>query len=705
MERPSPKLPELRQDLRLIRGQPDERGRDRWLIYDPLAHRYHEIDRSGYLLLRHWLAGQPFEALAGAAGAELGRQIEVREISDFVLKLDQAGLLVTPLGGWRAAHQHQQAAKQGLLTRALHNYLFFRIPLIRPDRFLVKTLPIARVFGSRPFLIVFAILSCIGLLLASRQWDALVSTAMSSLTLEGAASYGAALVLVKICHEFGHAYTARHYGTRVPTMGVAFMVLTPMLYTDVSDAWSLASRRARIHIASAGILVELAIASLATLAWALLPEGPLRTSAYFLAVVSWVMSLTINISPLTRFDGYYILSDYWGIANLQTRGFALFRWKLRNVLFGLGARCPEDWAPARIRAVLVYAVVTAIYRLVLFTGIAITVYYMAFKILGIFLFLVEIIWFVLLPIWSELRLWWRMRGVLARHSRTYVTAGAFAAALIAGLIPWKTGIEVPAVLETVAAEHVTVPFPARVAHIHARSGAALKVGDPIVTLESPTLNQQIELETVRLAQVEGQLARIAGDATDREQRNVLEERRTALRNKLAGLAKQRALLEVKAGMDGVLVDMPSDLHVSRWVAMGESLGIIADRGQYHLRGYVPEPNVERIAKGAHGRFYPDELMVPSMPVTVEGIAPGAVTTLPLQELSATSGGPILVHEDRTQGSIPVIPQFPITMKLEGTGQGALPVVRGIVQIDGEGESYLARFAKRAAAVLIRELSF
>ena len=43
--------------------------------------------------------------------------------------------------------------------------------------------------------------------------------------------------------------------------------------------------------------------------------------------------------------------------------------------------------------------------LVLFLGIAAMVYALFFKALGLFLFAVEIVWFVLKPLWSEIEAW------------------------------------------------------------------------------------------------------------------------------------------------------------------------------------------------------------------------------------------------------------------------------------------------------------
>lgn len=57
-------------------------------------------------------------------------------------------------------------------------------------------------------------------------------------------AYSATLVFAKFIHELGHAYMAK---SRLPGAkhGVAFIVMFPLFYTDVSDAWRLKDHKAR----------------------------------------------------------------------------------------------------------------------------------------------------------------------------------------------------------------------------------------------------------------------------------------------------------------------------------------------------------------------------------------------------------------------------------------------------------------------------
>ena len=58
----------------------------------------------------------------------------------------------------------------------------------------------------------------------------------------------AALVLGKLVHESGHAFAAKRLGCRVPSMGVAFVLLWPLAWTDTTQAWRLPDRRSRVRV-------------------------------------------------------------------------------------------------------------------------------------------------------------------------------------------------------------------------------------------------------------------------------------------------------------------------------------------------------------------------------------------------------------------------------------------------------------------------
>ena len=104
---------------------------------------------------------------------------------------------------------------------------------------------------------------------------------------------------------------------RITTMGVAFLVLFPVFYTDATDARNLASRHKRLALTAAGVIAELTIAGLATIGWAFSNPGHLQSICFVLASLNWVSSLLISANLAMRFDGYYRASDLLGVQNLE----------------------------------------------------------------------------------------------------------------------------------------------------------------------------------------------------------------------------------------------------------------------------------------------------------------------------------------------------------------------------------------------------
>ncbi len=240
-------LPELRQELRLESGAPGPSGQPTWLIVDPLQHRYIQVDDASYELLSYWQPGATFEALLEAMASEFGRSVQTEDLAAFVKFLEDNHLTAEPASdGWKWYAAAADRAKHSWFMWLIHNYLFIKIPVFKPEAALRRYLPFVQFFYTRSFFLMIAAIGAAGLYLVSRQFDVFWSTFQHFFSIEGAVTYAVALVVVKSAHELGHAFTAVRYGCRVPSMGVCFLVMFPVLYTDVTDAWRLKSRKERL---------------------------------------------------------------------------------------------------------------------------------------------------------------------------------------------------------------------------------------------------------------------------------------------------------------------------------------------------------------------------------------------------------------------------------------------------------------------------
>lgn len=695
-------LPPLRQELTLHTGPLDEQGAPTWLLHDPPADRFHRFGWIGFEILSRWELGSA-AAVAASVNAETTLEIGTDEVEEVVEFLEHHHLLE---GAGRAeglARAHA-AGRRHWSHKLLHNYLFFRIPLIRPQPLLDRVAPRLGWAFSTGFWWLVAAAALVGLYLVGRQWDAFVATFTAFGDWSGWAALLAAILFAKLLHESGHAVAAHRYGCRVPTMGIAFLVLWPVLYTDTGEAWKLASRRKRLVVGAAGVLTELALAAFATLAWSFLPEGPLRAAAFFLATTTWVMTLAVNLNPFMRFDGYFLLSDRLGVENLHERSFAMGRWWLRELLFGLGEAPPEPMPARRRRQLIALAVGTWLYRFFLFLGIALLVYALFFKLLGIVLMVVELAWFIGRPVAREVAHWWRTRGALRWNRHSLVTALLAGSGLAALFIPWSSTFEAPALWGAGRYQQLYAPSAARVVEMR-EVGASVGEGALTARLENPDLEHRIEQARRRVAALRWQLERQSLEGRLLEQGAVVERRLEEALGRLQADLDERARLHLAAPFAGRLAEVNEMARVGGWVAADEPLAYLVEEGSDRVEALVEESRLGRLVAGGAARFIPEALERPVIHCRVGAVDRDNLTELERPYLASTYGGAVAVRAD-ADGRL-VLEESLYRVQLEAcdaTGD-APAVVRGTAHLEARPESLVQRVYRSVAAVLVRESGF
>lgn len=701
-------LPELRQDLKLLGADRDRRGVRHWRLYDPLLHRFHILGFKHLAMLQAWQGAETAETVVARAWMRHSELVSAEDVQEFAGFLVQQGLAFPcEPNAWRRTLSHVQENRGRLLSRLLHNYLFLRVPLADPQRLLVSTVWLVRPLGSRAFALLMLALTVVALLLVLREWDQFRASVSQLTSSSGALGILLAIPVVKLLHELGHGYVAVHHGCRVNAIGVAFILGAPLFYVDVTDSWRLKSRNARLAIDAAGICVDLAIAVLATLAWVILPDGVARSIAFGLATVGWTASLLINLNPFMKFDGYYLLADVLELPNLQTRSLELARWRMRELLFAIGLPPPEDAERGLRRGMVLFGVAIMLYRVVLFTGIALAVYAFFFKLLGLFLFAVEIAYFILLPVWREVREWYTMRTLILRSTRTWITAGCVVGLLSLGIMPWSTTIAVPAMLEPKAFARVHVPRPAMFNALHVAIGHDVGAGQALATLSSPVIEQELKLNALKAAVVELRLARLSSDAADREQAIVLQEERKAIARTRAGLLSQREELSAAAPQAGQVVALASHVAPGRWVTPSEPLAVL--HGTYGMRiaGLAAAADIGRIRAGMPGTFVPNDILLPMLSVTVTDVAASNVAVITQLELAGSHGGPVATRLSAKGTAVPLESQYAIlAVPLDSAaGYQSVQPQMGVLLVKGDARSLFARLWQRILTVAVRESGF
>lgn len=122
------------------------------------------------------------------------------------------------------------------------------------------------------------------------------------------------LILSSLIHELGHASACRYYGASHGNIGVGLYLNFPVFYTDVSYVWKL-KRLQRCVVNFAGVYFQMILLT-PFLLLAIIDGNNLLKYVILLTNLNFV----ITMNPFFRFDGYWMVTDILGVANLRKKG-------------------------------------------------------------------------------------------------------------------------------------------------------------------------------------------------------------------------------------------------------------------------------------------------------------------------------------------------------------------------------------------------
>jgi putative peptide zinc metalloprotease protein len=685
-----PPWPALREELQIHAAGSNRDGSPAWHICDPVRNLFFRIGWLEFEMLQRWQLAAP-EAIADDIAQATTLAPEAEDVDQFTRFLAQHQLL-------RVA---RKKPAMPLWRWLLNNYLFIRVPLVRPAHTLQKMLPWVRWLFSGWFLGITGAAAFMGIVLAARQLDVVEANLRGALSWDGVVGFAGALVVSKVLHEMGHALVSTKHGVRVGHMGVALLVMWPMPYTDTGESWKLERSRNRFAIASAGICAELVLAAWSTFLWAFMPDGNFRNALFFLATTAWVLTLLVNASPFMRFDGYYMLTDALDFPALHERAGRQAKRAMRRWLPGLIDPSPEVLTPNFRRFLTGFAFATWVYRLVLFIGIAVVVYHAFFKALGIFLFLVEIMVFVGRPVFSELRVWWQRRSEIPR-ARIAVGIGLLAVAGVVLLAPWFSGISAPGVMRAASEQPVYSPFAARLESVAISDGREIQPGGVLVELDAPAQGEERD-KAMALAAAYARSARGAMGLTEDSAARQVAAQQQVSRYEAERRARELELqrLRIVATHDGAVRDVDPNLRSGTWVGPSQLIAMVVGSKRWRVEALVPERERLRLSTGARATVIVKG-RTQKFTGTVVAIDNSPVNKLPHLLLAQDHGGPIALNPTQPKKDLkPADAWFRVLV--EGEGETPLQAVHEVrVHFNGTRESLALGWTDSALSALIQQ---
>jgi putative peptide zinc metalloprotease protein len=629
-------------------------GSQSWYaLSDPLSGRVHRVTPAAYLFAARMDGKRTVDAIWQEMVAEMDTEAPGQEaIVSLLMQLHGADLLTGDIPPDAAELLvRRDRLRRSVWLRNVRSPLSMQIPLLDPDRFLTRTMPLLRPLFSWAALIGWLMLMTAAGMTIGQHWAELTDNIIDRvMATEGLLAMALCYPIIKVLHELGHGYTAKRFGCEVRQMGVMLLVLFPVPYVDASPSAALASKWQRAGVAAAGIIVEVTLAAIAALVWASAEPGLLRAVAFNVMVIGGVSTVLINGNPLLRFDGYYVLSDVIEVPNLAQRSIRYLGHQVERYVFRVPGIGRFNAAPYERFAMLLYAPTSWGYRLLVMLGIA-TFVASHYFVVGVGIAIFTVVMGLLLPLGKAL---WRVmlgqRYRLCRGRAAGLTFGAIAVAAVAILA-------VPAPVHTTAEGVIWVPQEAIVRagtdgfirSVAPEAGTQVMPGTTLVVLEHPIAEAKLNVTAARVQELEAKYNaewvddKIAAQVTKFE----LAGAKAALVREQYRISQQ-AIVAASGGTFNTV--RPASDMVGRYVKDGEIIGYVTPSAGRIARVVVPQSDIELV----HGRLVDVLIRLADrhtdLASHVVRAVPAAETNIPSQALTTANGGTISTDPRDSKGA-------------------------------------------------------
>ncbi|MBN1947942.1 MAG: hypothetical protein JW797_19905 [Bradymonadales bacterium] len=313
--------PPLRQDL--VLQEQTHRGEPYVVVKDPLTSRFFRLPSLAFRVASRFDASATPEQLAEQVATEERCAMGAAEVERFADRMESLGLLDQQLTSLEIE------ARQRASTRQQRSIFYLKWGLVDPDRMLARLLVLLRPLFSRPAAVLTAGLVAGSLILYLARPEIVAGALWQATHGGGLIWLYAATALTLTLHELSHGLVSKRHGAEVHEMGFMLLYFMPCAYTDISNAYLVPRKRDRIAITLAGSVCDLAVWALASIALLLLRPGPTGTQILgALMLTTGYRSVALNLNPLIKLDGYYVLVDWLEMPNLRQRSQEAIRWRI-----------------------------------------------------------------------------------------------------------------------------------------------------------------------------------------------------------------------------------------------------------------------------------------------------------------------------------------------------------------------------------------
>ncbi len=334
-------------------------------------NNYFRVSPYQWALAQLFDGERSYEEIADLLSVQTGASADPEYVRSFAEQMDECGLSYQTHQEKNLAMREKLLAQRERRAKSKINLAHISFSAWDPDRYLDWLDGLAGSFiYSRWCVLTALLLFAFETVVVVHNWssfgpDTAIFFNFAQKSFGDFARFWLLILVVGFMHETAHGLTCKHFGGQVHSMGLMFLYLVPCFFVDVTESWVSATKIQRLATIIAGIWIELVVCAIAMIFWLQTPPGgELHSMLYEFILLTGIAAVAINLNPLIKLDGYYLLTETIEIPDLKERSTAfLSAWFQAKVL-----RLPVEVPIVprrRVALFAIYAIVSATYSYVL----------------------------------------------------------------------------------------------------------------------------------------------------------------------------------------------------------------------------------------------------------------------------------------------------------------------------------------------------
>ncbi len=642
------------------------RGQPWYVLRNCLNGRHHRFNGAAYALIGQMDGQQTIQQIWENAGK---MSVDIAPTQDEVIRLlgrlHDADLIQSDILPSTVELFRQIQGGQGhSWKQRISNPFSLRFPLFDPDRVLDKWDFLTSPLFTRGAFTVWAMIVLSALVAAVINWSEISGSLIDQLySPRNLLLLWLVYPLVKIIHEFGHAFAVKRWGGEVHEMGVMLLALIPIPYLDATASAAFPEKQRRIAVAAMGMMVELLLASLALFVWLHAETGLISALAYNVMLIGGASTLLFNGNPLLRYDGYYMLADLVEIPNLAQRSTRYLGFLLQRYLLGVETAESPMTAPGEKGWFLVYGPISFCYRIAVLVGLVLLVSDHFFAI-GVLIALWGAISLLILPPVRTLAIFLNSPAARNRRPRLVAVGGGalLSLMLILFVLPVPLWTTTQGVVWLPEQSVIRAGIDCEVIEVLATAEQEVGRGEPLISGADPFLEAEIAVYRAQLEELYASYN--AQPLHERVKRKILLGEIELLKGDLRQIEEKQEKLLVRSPAQGKFVLIDARNLPGHFVKQGELLGYIVAEQRPTIRTLVSQADIgllrERVT-GVEVRLA--EAVGTPLEANIERIVPSADLQLPSAALGTAGGGVIPVDPDDADGLRALESHFQLDLSL------------------------------------------